>query len=76
MRLLQWAPILLAAAAAYAADAEPPTELVIETTYKPEECKISAQKGDQIQVHYVRIYLLLYSSDSQALLLSIDGFIV
>ncbi|KAG6897781.1 FK506-binding protein 2B [Termitomyces sp. T32_za158] len=51
MRLLQWAPFLFAAAA-YAADAEPPTELVIETTYKPDECTVSARKGDQIQVHY------------------------
>ncbi|KAG6874520.1 FK506-binding protein 2B [Termitomyces sp. Mi166 len=51
MRLLYWFPLLFAAAA-YAADAEPPTELVIETTYKPEGCTINAQKGDQIQVHY------------------------
>ncbi|KAG6864895.1 FK506-binding protein 2B [Blastosporella zonata] len=49
MRLSNWLPLLLAAAA-YAA--EPPKELVVETTYAPEECTVGAQKDDQIQVHY------------------------
>ncbi|KAG6919343.1 FK506-binding protein 2B [Tephrocybe rancida] len=49
MRLLNWLPLFLAAAA-FAA--EPPTELVVETTHLPAECPIKAQKGDEIQVHY------------------------
>ncbi|KAG6817508.1 hypothetical protein H0H87_008135 [Tephrocybe sp. NHM501043] len=50
MRLLNWLPLLLTAAVAYAAEA--PKELVVETTFKPDSCEISAQKGDEIQVHY------------------------
>lgn len=33
--------------------AEPPTELQIETTYKPADCSITAKTGDSIKVHYV-----------------------
>lgn len=36
-----------------AAAAEPPTELQIETTYKPDDCPVTATKGDRIRVHYV-----------------------
>lgn len=35
-----------------------PKELVIDTTYKPEECTNKAQSGDSIKVHYVRLRLL------------------
>ncbi|KAG6848332.1 hypothetical protein H0H93_001135 [Arthromyces matolae] len=57
MRLLNWFPFILAAASTVLAESaqeplEPPTELVIERTYIPEECEIAAQNGDQIQVHY------------------------
>ncbi|EMD33572.1 hypothetical protein CERSUDRAFT_56611 [Gelatoporia subvermispora B] len=30
----------------------PPTKLEIETTYKPSDCSLKAQTGDQIKVHY------------------------
>lgn len=51
MKLLSWisAVVLTVVVAA----AEPPTELVIKTTYLPAECPAKAKKGDQIQVHYV-----------------------
>ncbi|KIK69216.1 hypothetical protein GYMLUDRAFT_53677 [Collybiopsis luxurians FD-317 M1] len=56
MRLVTWALSILSLAAiqAYAQDAapEPPTELVIETTYMPESCTTKAAKGDSIKVHY------------------------
>ncbi|KAG7098401.1 hypothetical protein E1B28_000360 [Marasmius oreades] len=32
--------------------AEPPKELVIETTHTPADCTVKAQKGDKIEVHY------------------------
>ncbi|KAL0572692.1 Peptidyl-prolyl cis-trans isomerase fpr2 [Marasmius crinis-equi] len=32
--------------------AEEPKELKIDTTYLPKDCKVKAQKGDKIQVHY------------------------
>ncbi|KAG6812698.1 hypothetical protein H0H92_001199 [Tricholoma furcatifolium] len=55
MKLLHWFPLVLAAAA-FAADSEAsqeaPAELVIDTTFKPEECSVAAQNGDRIQVHY------------------------
>jgi FK506-binding protein 2 len=31
-----------------------PTELEIETTFTPTDCSVKAQKGDAINVHYVR----------------------
>ncbi|KAJ8518129.1 hypothetical protein ONZ45_g4754 [Pleurotus djamor] len=31
---------------------EPPTELEIEVTYKPEDCPITAAPGDSLDVHY------------------------
>ncbi|KAH7888871.1 hypothetical protein F5I97DRAFT_1803127 [Phlebopus sp. FC_14] len=31
---------------------EPPTELQIETTFLPDDCKVKALTGDQIKVHY------------------------
>lgn len=53
MKLLHWLPSLFLAATVFA-DAEAPTELQIETTFKPDDCTVTAGKGDQIQVHYVR----------------------
>jgi hypothetical protein len=35
------------------AEKEAPKELVIDTTFKPEDCPQTAQKFDQIKVHYV-----------------------
>ncbi|TRM70105.1 hypothetical protein BD626DRAFT_476311 [Schizophyllum amplum] len=32
--------------------AEPPKELVIETTFAPSECPAKAQSGDKVKVHY------------------------
>ncbi|KAL1672143.1 hypothetical protein EV122DRAFT_225297 [Schizophyllum commune] len=32
--------------------AEPPEELVVETTYAPPECPAKAQSGDKVKVHY------------------------
>ncbi|CAK5268599.1 unnamed protein product [Mycena citricolor] len=46
------APFLFLVPALASGAAEPPKTLQIETTYKPEECPVTAQKGDQIQVHY------------------------
>ncbi|TFK53728.1 hypothetical protein OE88DRAFT_1273943 [Heliocybe sulcata] len=50
MRVISLLSILALGLAAYAA--EPPTELVIETTYAPESCPVKARKGDKIKVHY------------------------
>ncbi|KAI0339840.1 hypothetical protein BDW22DRAFT_1360859 [Trametopsis cervina] len=32
--------------------AEPPSELKIDTTYKPADCSVTAKTGDSIKVHY------------------------
>ena len=32
---------------------KPPTELQIDTTYKPDDCTVTAKTGDSIKVHYV-----------------------
>lgn len=37
---------------------EPPTELVIETTFTPEDCSVKAKTGDNLEVHYVGNTLL------------------
>ncbi|KAF5386205.1 hypothetical protein D9615_002617 [Tricholomella constricta] len=50
MQLLNWLPSLLLAAVVFAAEA--PTVLQIDTTFKPDDCTVTAGKGDQIQVHY------------------------
>ncbi|KAJ7052510.1 hypothetical protein C8F01DRAFT_1170224 [Mycena amicta] len=47
MRFWLWT---LLAAVAVLADA--PTELGIETTFRPDDCTIKAAKGDKIEVHY------------------------
>ncbi|KAI0085104.1 hypothetical protein BDY19DRAFT_968081 [Irpex rosettiformis] len=31
---------------------EPPAELQIDTTYKPDDCTVTAKTGDSIKVHY------------------------
>ena len=45
---------VLFAAIATVNAAEPPEELVVETTYAPPECPAKAQSGDKVKVHYVR----------------------
>ncbi|GLB36981.1 putative FKBP-type peptidyl-prolyl cis-trans isomerase [Lyophyllum shimeji] len=50
MKLLNWLPSVLLAAAALAAEA--PAKLQIETTFKPDECTVTAAKGDKLEVHY------------------------
>ncbi|KAJ7293798.1 hypothetical protein C8J57DRAFT_1042393 [Mycena rebaudengoi] len=45
-----WFSCLVSAMAVLAAD--PPTELLIETTFLPEDCTSTAQKGDSLSVHY------------------------
>ncbi|KAL0572695.1 Peptidyl-prolyl cis-trans isomerase fpr2 [Marasmius crinis-equi] len=51
MQLFSFLVTLLLSVAVFA-EKEAPKELVIETTFKPEDCKVKAQKGDKIQVHY------------------------
>ena len=46
-----WFSLLALAALAFAL--EPPSELLIETTYSPEKCSEKAQAGDRVKVHYV-----------------------
>ena len=57
MQLLGWFSTLLLCAAVLAVDA--PTELIIETTFMPEECSVKAALGDEIFVHYVSIFVCL-----------------
>lgn len=54
MQLLNWLPCFLLAVVLPVLAEEPPTELVIDTVYKPESCPNQAKTGDSIQVHYVR----------------------
>ena len=52
MQLLKvWFSLLAVAVCVFAA--QPPTELQIETTFMPEECREKAANGDTIAVHYV-----------------------
>ncbi|KAF5346777.1 hypothetical protein D9756_010413 [Leucocoprinus leucothites] len=51
MQLLNWLPLLISVALPVLAK-EVPTELVIETTYKPEDCSVLAKTGDAVRVHY------------------------
>ena len=55
MQLLGFVSLLVFVATALAAEA--PTELVIDTTYLPDNCHVKAKTGDSIRVHYVRLYL-------------------
>lgn len=53
MQFLSWFSVLALALAASAQDRPEVTELQIETTYKPEDCPVTAKTGDAIKVHYV-----------------------
>lgn len=46
---------LLAVAALAVADRTPPVDLVIDRTFVPYPCTVTAEKGDRIEVHYVRL---------------------
>ncbi|KZS98619.1 hypothetical protein SISNIDRAFT_448897 [Sistotremastrum niveocremeum HHB9708] len=48
--LFNWLTLALLPLAALAADA--PKELVIDVIHKPDDCKLTAQTGDKISVHY------------------------
>ncbi|KAI0373975.1 hypothetical protein BV20DRAFT_988130 [Pilatotrama ljubarskyi] len=50
MRILGCLSALLLALAVTAQDT--PTELKIDTTYVPADCKVKSQNGDRLQVHY------------------------
>ena len=50
--LLSWLSVLVLAWVV-SASKEAPTELKIDVTHKPEDCPVTAQKGDAIKVHYV-----------------------
>ncbi|KAF8647104.1 hypothetical protein AX16_006937 [Volvariella volvacea WC 439] len=53
MQLLKWFSVAALAGLAVAAEgAEPPKELHIQVTQKPDVCKLTAQTGDSIDVHY------------------------
>ena len=45
---------VLAVAALAVADRMPPVDLVIDRTFIPYPCTVTAEKGDRIEVHYVR----------------------
>ncbi|KIY66086.1 hypothetical protein CYLTODRAFT_444926 [Cylindrobasidium torrendii FP15055 ss-10] len=46
-------PAVIISLAAFAvAKEEAPTDLHIETTFMPEDCKVKAKAGDKIKVHY------------------------
>ena len=55
MKITSWLSYILVAIAPAAAYDAPvaPTELEIETTFKPESCPYQAKKKDHIHVHYV-----------------------
>lgn len=56
-KLLSWFSVLATFAwVAAAADSAAVTELKIETDYTPEDCTVTAQKGDSIKVHYVSLH--------------------
>ncbi|KIP11578.1 hypothetical protein PHLGIDRAFT_99370 [Phlebiopsis gigantea 11061_1 CR5-6] len=52
MKFLSWLSVTALALAVSAEERVPPTELQIETTFKPEECSFTAKSGDVIKVHY------------------------
>ena len=55
MKIFSWLSCILVAVTAVTAENTkvPPTELQIETTFKPDSCPRQAQKKDYIHVHYV-----------------------
>lgn len=57
MLVLKWISVLALAVVTYAEAPRDnqPTALKVETTYLPSgECPVSAQKGDQVHIHYVK----------------------
>lgn len=53
MKFFSWLPLLALATFALAEqEREPPTELQIEVTYKPDDCPVTAKTGDAVKVHY------------------------
>lgn len=56
MKIFTWLScIFVAVTSVSAQDTKvPPTELQIESTFKPDACPHQAQKGDRLWVHYVR----------------------
>lgn len=52
MHLLSWLSLFVSVVFPVLAQ-EPPKELIVETTYTPEECSVLAKTGDSIRVHYV-----------------------
>ena len=57
---LSWLSVLVLAWVVAAKDSSEVTELKIDTTYTPEDCTVTAQKGDSIKVHYVSPLILDY----------------
>lgn len=55
MQLLSWFSVLVFALIVSAKSSAEVTELQIETSYKPDDCKVVASKGDKVKVHYVRV---------------------
>lgn len=53
-------PLLLVCAGDDSVD--PPKDLVIETTYMPDECTIKPELYDRIGVHYVRDIYSMHSN--------------
>ena len=55
MKIFSWLSCILIAVTAVIAEntKEPPTELQIETTFKPDSCPHQAKAEDYIHVHYV-----------------------
>ena len=51
MRILGFLSMFMFALVAVAEEA--PTELKIDTTHLPDDCKVKSQNGDKLQVHYV-----------------------
>ncbi|KAL9708621.1 Peptidyl-prolyl cis-trans isomerase fpr2 [Leucoagaricus gongylophorus] len=51
MHLLSWLSLFVSVVFPVLAQ-EPPKELIVETTYTPEECSVLAKTGDSIRVHY------------------------
>ncbi|TCD68050.1 Peptidyl-prolyl cis-trans isomerase fpr2 [Steccherinum ochraceum] len=52
MQLLSWFSVLVFALIVSAKSSAEVTELQIETSYKPDDCKVVASKGDKVKVHY------------------------
>jgi hypothetical protein len=74
MYLLSWISLLVFSLVVCAK--ESPTELQVDTTYKPTDCPATAKTGDSIKVHYVSslirsswfLVINIITQDRQALL--------